>query len=59
MYNTKSHLKEYIISQKKTQITVRISVEKKAEFERALKKNDAISSNVLRRFIDEYIEKNK
>ena len=30
-----------------------------SDFERALLKNDAIASNVLRRCIDEYIKRNK
>jgi len=58
MYNKSSQKKEYIIREKNTQITVRVSAQKKAEFDEALKKNDAVASNVLRRCIEEYIKKN-
>jgi hypothetical protein len=44
---------------KNTSITVKISSEKKKEFEKALLKNDATASNVIRRCIDDYIRKNK
>jgi len=40
-------------------IVIRVSKELKKEFDKSLAKNDAISSNVLRRLIREYIEKNK
>jgi metal-responsive CopG/Arc/MetJ family transcriptional regulator len=38
---------------------VRLPFELKEEFKKALQKNDAVQSNVLRRCIREYIKKNK
>jgi len=40
-------------------IVIRLSKTQKANFKEALEKNDAVASNVLRRCIDEYINKNK
>ena len=51
------------IKQKKnnndSQIVIRLPKDLKEEFKEALLKNDAIQSNVLRRCIREYINKNK
>jgi len=40
-------------------VALRLTKELKAEFDKALKKNGATQANILRRCIEEYVEKNK
>ena len=57
-----NHPKEYNIKDDEeplsSKIIIRVTDKMKEDFKKSLKKNDAIQSNVLRRCIEEYINKN-